>query len=73
MKWMITSATARPQTTPATSWVARWRWAPWVAPIEITVAMQANSGCGSGSSRTHRYQAIERGERRLEDRGQCAR
>ena len=57
MKWMITSATARPQTTPATSWVARWRWAPWVAPIEMTVAMQAKIGCGSGRTRTHTYHA----------------
>ena len=55
--WISTTATARPSTTPATRCSARWRCAPWVAPIATTVAMQAKIGCGSGSSSTHRYHA----------------
>ena len=57
MQWMITSATARPATTPATSCGARWRCAPWVAPIAITVRDAGEHGPRSGSSSTHRYQA----------------
>ena len=57
MKWMITSATARPVTTPATSWVARWRCAPCEAPIAITAAMQAKTGCVVRQQRMHTYHA----------------
>ena len=68
MKWMITSATARPTTTPATSCSARWRCAPCVAPIEMTVAMQAKTGCGSGSSEDAQVPGGQRGGGRLQDR-----
>jgi hypothetical protein len=57
MKWMITSATASPVTTPSTSCVARWRCCPCEAPIAITAAMQAKTGFSSGSSATHTYHA----------------
>ncbi len=52
MARMIRSATVRPSTTPPISSIARRPRLEYVAPREITAAIEANTGRGSFSGRS---------------------